>query len=243
MNDGTFTQNWVFDNWSQGTLLVAIPDAVAGTAEGNVDDEIHSSAAPIPGVPSADGVASTSCDNRYFANHMGQVPPNFRMHSGLEKFGNETGLDDGGAIPEALPNGVDFYWDEFPTNDGNCWYDNTGPDGTRASLTGDPPLNPLADTSLPGFLPENCASSTGSPVYGPKALLLLECYAEWEGGTAGDGACDWYTMPAQPGTPKAKANKRAQDREMRELAKTPEAKRINAYYRELAGEIDLGPHG
>ena len=27
MNDGTFTQNWVFDNWSQGTLLVAIPDA------------------------------------------------------------------------------------------------------------------------------------------------------------------------------------------------------------------------
>ena len=29
----------------------------------------------------------------------------------------------------AMPNGVDFWWDEFPSNTGNCWYPNNGSDG------------------------------------------------------------------------------------------------------------------
>ena len=54
INNATFNENWVFDNWAHGTLLVAIPDALAGTAEGNVDEQIHCSAAPVPGVPGGD---------------------------------------------------------------------------------------------------------------------------------------------------------------------------------------------
>ena len=38
-NDGNFSNNWVFDNWRQGTMLIAIPDAVAGTPEGEADPQ------------------------------------------------------------------------------------------------------------------------------------------------------------------------------------------------------------
>ncbi len=40
-NDGRFENNWVFDNWRQGTMLVSIPDAIAGEAEGAVDEDTH----------------------------------------------------------------------------------------------------------------------------------------------------------------------------------------------------------
>jgi hypothetical protein len=73
------------------------------------------------------------------------VPEGFTPHKALTKFGNETGLLDE-PRPHRLPNGVDFWWDEEPTSDDNCWPDNTGPDGTRGSLTADPPINPLADS-------------------------------------------------------------------------------------------------
>ena len=59
--------------------------------------------------------SSTSYDNRFHHNSMGRAP--------------------GGTIK---PNGVDFWWDEFPGDTGNCWYANTGPDGTNGSWTGDP---------------------------------------------------------------------------------------------------------
>ncbi|MGI9020354.1 MAG: hypothetical protein ACR2G3_06565 [Solirubrobacterales bacterium] len=238
MNNGVFSNNRVFDNWTQGTLLLAIPDVLAGDADGNIDNQIHCPNTPLP--PPTSTYASTSCDNRYFANEMGSVPDAFRSHRAITKFGNESSLT-GAGLPETAPNGVDFWWDEATTSDNNCWYDNLGPDGTRASLTADPPINVAPGTSVPGFLPEDCATSTGSPVYGPKALLLLECYAEWEEGRAGEGVCGWYDRPSQPGSRKAEAEKREQDRAMRELAQTPEAKRIDAYYSDLAGEVDLGP--
>jgi len=243
MNDGNFSNNHVFDNWRHGTLLLAIPDAVAGTAEGNVDDQNHCPGLPISlPAPIGDTVESTSCDNKYFANRMGEVPAGFKPHPGLGKFGNLSSLTGGGPVPDGLANGVDFWWDESALNDGNCWYDNTGIDGDRASLTADPPLNPLPNVSLPGFLPENCSNSSGgSPVsYAVKAALLLNCFAEWDQGLVPDGVCNWYDMPAQPGTPKAAAQKRAEDRAMDELAETPEAKRLTAHFREIAGEADSG---
>lgn len=101
---------------------------------------------------------------------MGQVPPDFKPHPRLTKFGNPTTLTDN---PETAPNGVDFLWDEFTPNTGNCWFDNTGPDGTRGSLSADPALGPAAGQSVPGFLPENCESSTGSPAYGAKSAMLI----------------------------------------------------------------------
>ena len=35
-------------------------------------------------------------------------------------------------LTETLRNGVDFWWDEYTTNDGNCWFDNTGAGGGPA---------------------------------------------------------------------------------------------------------------
>ncbi len=231
MNGGIFTKNRVFDNWSHGTLLLAIPDEVAGEQEGNPDEQIHCDTEPP-----ADTV-STSCDNQYFDNRMGAVPGRARAHRALSKFGNESGLLDP-QIPKQLPNGVDFWWDEEPTSDDNCWPDNTGPDGTRDSLTADPPINPEPGMSVPPFLPEDCTNSVGGPAYGEKAVLLLECFAEWEfrgeTGGVGDGPCYWYEMPERPGTRRAAADEREREATMRRLAQTPEARRIEEHFSALA---------
>jgi hypothetical protein len=242
MNDGEFAHNRVFDNWRHGTVLLAIPDAVAGEAEGNVDGQIHCPRLPISLAGLGDALESTSCDNRYHDNVMGQVPEGFEPHPGLAMFGNQSGLLDE-QVPATLPNGVDFWWDESPVNPGNCWFDNVGPEGDRASLTADPQLNPLPGTSLPGFLPESCDSSLGgSPLgYGVKAVILLECFAEFELGQQGNGLCYWYDMPGRPGSAAAKAQQREQKRVEQRIADSQEAERIAEHFRELAGEVDFGP--
>ena len=86
MNNGEFSNNYVFDNWQHGTFLIGIPDAIAGTAEGNVDPDNHC------GAP-ASGIYSTSCANEYHDNVMGVVPDGFKKHPGITKFGNGSGLD------------------------------------------------------------------------------------------------------------------------------------------------------
>jgi hypothetical protein len=224
MNNGRFTANRVFDNWSHGALLLAIPDVLAGYAEGNVDEEFHCAAA----LPNTTG--STSCDNQFSENNMGNVPAGFKRHPGLTKFGNKSGLS-GGSVPDVLPNGVDFWWDEYTTNDGNCWFDNTGAGG--GPVTSDPPA-PL--------LPSNCGTSIGSIAYAVKALILLECFAEWEfrgdADLVGEGPCYWYKMPAQPSTAAAAAEQRRRAAEMERLAKTPEAQRLREYFSEAAGQTD-----
>jgi hypothetical protein len=222
MNNGRFENNRVFDNWSHGALLLAIPDVLAGEAEGNVDDTFHCAAA----LPNLSG--STSCDNQFSGNNMGNVPNGFKSHPGLTKFGNKSGLA-GGNVPDVLPNGVDFWWDEYTTNDGNCWFGNTGAGG--GSVTSDPLL-----------LPGNCNLSTGSPAYAVKALILLECFAEWEFrgdfDVVGEGPCYWYSMPDRPGTAAAAAEQRRRAAEMKRLAKTPEAERLREYFSEAAGQTD-----
>jgi len=218
MNDGEFSKNRVFDNWSHGTLLLAIPDAVAGEAEGNIDSAVHCDLS-APGL-----IGSTSCDNRYSGNDMGNVPAGFRPHPGLRKFGNRSTL--AGNVPETAPNGVDFWWDEATTNSGNCWFDNKGAAG--GPVTSDPP-SPL--------LPSNCETSLGSLAYAVKAILLLECFAEWEFrgeiDVVGEGPCYWYQAPAQPGSAAAAAQERQRAAYMERLAATPEAERIADHFREL----------
>lgn len=225
-NDGTFSHNWVFDNWRQGTMLIAIPDAVAGTPDGEVDSQVH--------CPSSDGSMSTSCGNRYFANRMGQVPPGFKPHDGLTLFGNQTTLT---AESKTAPNGVDFWWDEATPNTGNCWYDNEGSDGTRESLTADPPVGPAANESVPGFLPEKCASSTGSPNgYSSKAPGLLTCYGQWETDGIGAPGCSWWDTPPQPGSAAASSQQRAEDALLPSQA-------LRDWVEALAGKISYGPRG
>ena len=221
-NDGDFVDNWVFDNWRQGTILVAIPDELAGEKEGAVDSQIH--------CPTAGSGVSTSCDNRYNGNRMGQVPPGFRPHPALRLFGNGTTLTAGS---RTAPNGVDFFWDEFTANTGNCWFANTGADGTAAGVTSDP-----------SALPSNCGASTGSPAYSGKAPVLLSCFAQWE--FRGEGAmevpaCDWYDQPPKPGTAAAREQRLQERRAGQRWAEGAGGEALEEWVRELAGSVSFGP--
>ncbi|HEY3018749.1 MAG TPA: hypothetical protein VGJ32_01070, partial [Solirubrobacteraceae bacterium] len=170
-DDNVYRDNYIYDNWRRGTMLIAVPDVI--------------SCAPNPdaGAPpcTPEGFASTSNRNRYYDNVMGRAP-------------------DG----RVLPNGVDFWWDEFPTNSGNCWYSNIGSDGTTGSVTGDPPTPPVEGTSIPRFLPEDCTAptnvGTGDPL---KEAVLTACVADFEQGSYDATVCDWFAPPERPGPPEA----------------------------------------
>ena len=220
-NDGRFENNWVFDNWRQGTMLISIPDAVAGDAEGEVDPAVH--------CPTASQGISTSCDNQYSKNRMGEVPPGFKPFPELTMFGNETTLTDN---PKKAPNGVDFWWDEATPNTGNCWFDNTGPDGTAGSVSSDP-----------AALPADCASSVGSPAYGSKVGDLLACFAQWESDNLDSGTCTWFNTPPKPGSRAAKAQQREQQALRDRMAASSEGEAIQEWVSELSGETSFGPLG
>ena len=195
MNSAKVHDNWFFDNWRNATMLFAVPDAFVsgGGAEGQVN----------PGVACTAGEGlSTSCDNRFYRNKMGQVPPGFKFPKALDQFG----VPHSKSSAKRMPNGTDFWWDEFSTNTGNCWYDNTGFDGKASSISGPGGAGRLPGTP-PNLLP-NCnggkdpSSSVGGGD-GAKLTYLVDC---------GDGpdkdtsptACDWWFAPEKPGSKAAK---------------------------------------
>jgi hypothetical protein len=98
------------------------------------------------------------------------------------------------------PNGVDFWWDEYPTNHGNCWFDNTGIDGTKNSFTSDPPPFAQHGKSVNGFLPEDCTNDPGTTGLGDpqKESVLIACAGDVETGSYDTTACDWFAMPPKP---------------------------------------------
>jgi hypothetical protein len=104
---------------------------------------------------------STSHRNRHYGNVMGRDP---------------SGKRD--------PNGTDFWWDNFAGNTHNCWYSNTGKDGTAASVTSDP-----------SNLPSDCATSRGTGGVTEEAELL-SCFADF--GVTNSGSCPWFQTPAEP---------------------------------------------
>ena len=252
-NDGDFVNNWVFDNWRQGTMLIAIPDALAGSTEGAVDDPIHCPSSGPP-EPFLGLMVSTSCYNTYSGNHMGQVPPNFRPHPGLRKFGNRTTLT---SSPRRARNGLDFYWDQNPVNLGNCWANNTGPDGTRASLNSDPPHAPTAGTNSPSFLPELCvpppadpsspanhspqASTGDSAGYMSKAPFLLGCFAQWETDNIDASSCSWWDTPPRPGTGASRAARREEQRVAEAWGQSPTGQRLEDALSGLSASDTFGP--
>jgi Right handed beta helix region len=213
MNGAKMVRNWIFDNWRHGALLAAVPDQVAGEPEGNVDAQVHCTHTAL---------STTSCANRFQDNVMGRVPPGFTWPTAIGKFGNKSG--DRGA--RTLPNGVDFWWDEFAGNNGNCWSGNTGPDGTAASVTGSGMGMP------PDPLPSDCSSSmgTGDVV---KEGVLVDCVTWAE--LKGDGAyplCYWFRMPERPGSEAAASERRAWARTARAFATSPEGLALGAKLRE-----------
>ena len=102
-------------------------------------------------------------------------------------YGNVMGVDPHGSVK---PNGVDFWWDSFPSNTGNCWWGNVPARG--ASIKTSP-------SSLP-----SCANGTN-----PKSSIgtgdpaneseLGSCLASFTAGGYGHSAsCSWFDTPPRP---------------------------------------------
>lgn len=204
MNSAEMRDNWIFDNWRYGALLLAIPDAIV-TPEGEVDQGVA--------CPADTSGYSTSCGNRFHDNRMGQIPPGFEFPPALRRFGVAHGSLSAGS----LPNGTDFWWDETPSSINNCWYDNTGADGTAAGVTGPGAGQP------PEELPSDCANS-GGPGDAVKVGMLLDC-AQWERGETSEDrpACEWFRMPPQPGSAQARNQARKFARVAKRYARSEEA--------------------
>ncbi|MGH3456889.1 right-handed parallel beta-helix repeat-containing protein [Aeromicrobium sp.] len=127
------------------------------------------SSTPVPG---CDPLAvSTSFDNMFHHNRMGESP------SG-----------------EVKPNGLDFWWDSFPGNTGNCWWSNSAAPGKKV-------------TSSPKILPGCLGGTAPATSIGTSDLLneaeLVACFAGftvsgYPGGN--DTVCSWTTTPPRPGT-------------------------------------------
>jgi hypothetical protein len=194
-NKGDIHHNYIFDNWRRGTMLISVP---SGLERGTPEDPSPQGSCPSGGTAGY----PTSCQNNYHDNVMGQAPEGFEPSVAVGKFGNPHSLDDAG-----VTNGVDFWWDEAPT-EGNCWHDNVGPDGTRASLTADPPIGPSEGENVPGFLPEACdptdptyPAGIGGSGYLSKVPMLVAC------GEA-DPSCEWFMPPPEPGSAAARRAER-----------------------------------
>ncbi|WP_310964801.1 right-handed parallel beta-helix repeat-containing protein [Nocardioides terrisoli] len=116
---------------------------------------------PVPGCDPTK--FSTSYDNVFHGNTMG-VSPSGRVR----------------------PNGTDFWWDDFPTNTGNCWYDNHAAKGTK--VTTSPALLPDC-----GLLPSMGTGSTNE-------AELLGCFGALTASGYDAGLCPWFTTPPRPGS-------------------------------------------
>jgi len=141
------------------------------------------SSTPVPGCNIA-GV-STSYDNKQYDNTMG-----------VDKAGKYK------------PNGVDFWWDAFPLNTGNCWWGNKAYSGKK--VTTSPEKTPLIGDLLgqkDGFPDCNDGKNSGGALLnlGNLGALneveLVACLAGFTvaGYPAGDpNTCTWTVTPAKP---------------------------------------------
>jgi hypothetical protein len=226
MNDARVHDNWIFDNWRNGTMLFSIPDSFTngGGAEGDIFPGVSCPGAPQNGI-------STSCGNQYFHNHVGRAPRGFDFPSTIDMFGNAHAPLDGS---QRKPNGTDFWWGEFfPGNTNNCWFGNTGVDGTAASVTGPGGAGRLP-AAAPQILPSDCATSVGYDDV-LKLTYLVECGNGPDEDT-GPTDCDWWTLPAPPGSMAAARASRRYIRAARVLERSPEAKAL----RERVAELKRG---
>jgi Right handed beta helix region len=126
----------------------------------------------IPGCDASQ--VNTSFRNQFYGNTMGRAP---------------------NGIPD--PNGLDFWWDQQGLNphpnSANCWFNNTGPDGTAGSITSLPPSSgPLAIP--PNKLPDDCNNSVAAGGV-PQAGELLTCSTAPQGDAS---QCAWFATPPEP---------------------------------------------
>jgi hypothetical protein len=110
---------------------------------------------------------------------------------GNSMYGNAMGVSPDGAVK---PNGTDFWWDSFPGNTGNCWYDNTAAPGKTVSTS------PSNLPSCNGGANPETSVGTGDV---PNESELAACLAGFQisGYPAGNSTlCSWATTPQQPGS-------------------------------------------
>ncbi len=195
MNDASVHDNWIFDNWRDGAMLFAVPDALTngGGAEGDIFPGVSCPGAPANGF-------STSCGNQFFRNHVGRAPNGFRFPR-CDRHVRQRARPRRRAAEEAERQRL-LVERVFPSNTGNCWFDNTGFDGTAASVTG-----PGEAGRLPGdppqVLPSNCATSVGNADLA-KLVYLIDCGNGPDEDT-GPTDCDWWSLPPKPGTAAAQS--------------------------------------
>jgi hypothetical protein len=133
------------------------------------------SSTPVPGCDPAK--VSTSYDNSFTENLMGLAPNG-----------------------KPAPNGVDFWWDDFPGNTGNCWWANVAAPGK--SVTTSPLLLPDCAGGT------NPALSVGTGDAGNQAELV-GCLAGFQLGSYPNGdprLCNWTQTPAKPAGARAAAD-------------------------------------
>ena len=126
------------------------------------------STTPVPGCDPAK--VSTSYNNSFTANLMGVAPNG-----------------------STQPNGVDFWWDDFAGNTGNCWWGNIAAPGR--SITSSPLLLPDCSGGT------NPSLSVGTS-YAPNEAELTACLVGFTIGSYPNGnstICDWTKTPAKPG--------------------------------------------
>jgi hypothetical protein len=227
INDARVHDNWFFDNWRDGAMLLAVPDAITSNEgpEGDVYPGVSCEGAPANGI-------STSCGNHFFNNQMGRVPPGFRFPTALGQFNAVHSPNSA----QVQPNGNDFWWDEFASNRWNCWYGNTGADGTsRVTGSGNAgrspgvPPNPLPDCA--GGSNQDMSRGNGDPA---KEAYLVDC-GEGPDQDTSPLACDWWVTPARPGSAAARRRSREFARAAARFALTQEGLRMRARIEKLAG--------
>lgn len=228
VNSSTVDHNRIFDNYRRGTMLLAVPDAAT---RGEPEDPSRSACEkPPPNREQNDPVASTSCENTYRANVMGRAPRGFRPSVAVDKFGNPNSFRGRVQDRNGVRNGVDFWWDEFPGNEGNCWApSNVGVKGTHRSITSDPLHNPRVHgvNVSSNFLPEECDPKDPTWLLGvgdgdpDKEAELANC-----GLQAVPEACPWFDPPPEPGTSAAATEERRVERSSRRFLRTEEGAAI-----------------
>jgi hypothetical protein len=129
--------------------------------------------------PAPIGQPVTGCDATKFST-------SFRN----QFYGNIMGVSPTGQV---LPNGADFWWDNFATNTGNCWWDNQAAPG--AQLHNQPASLPDCDGG------KNPGSSMGTADFGNEAELV-SCFGAISSGNY-QQPCPWFDTPPKPGTKRA----------------------------------------
>jgi hypothetical protein len=133
------------------------------------------------------GTPVTGCD-----------PTKFSTSYDNRSYGNVMGVAPDGTV---MPNGTDFWWDAYPTNTGNCWYQNRPAPG--ASITTSP--SPLPDCSDG----QNPSESMGTGDAGNEGELAGCLLAIESGQGYNPDLCPWFEQPPKPGTSGARAQEAA----------------------------------